>query len=82
MNSESSPLDLVLEHLKRFQNSQDRIERKLDELIGRVANLEGSLASVIQHLGNLAAAGAQQQLSADHANQRLDRNERRLELQV
>ncbi len=82
MNPESSPLDLVLEHLKRFQNSQDRIERKLDELIGRVANLEGSLASVIQHLGNLAAAGAQQQLSADHANQRLDRNERRLELQV
>ena len=77
-----TPVDLVLEHLKRFQNSQDRIERKLDELIGRVANLEGSQASVIQHLGNLAAADAQQQLSADHANQRLDRIERRLELQV
>jgi hypothetical protein len=77
-----TPVDLVLEHLKRFQNSQDRIERKLDELIGRVANLEGGQASVIQHLGNLAAADAQQQLSADHANQRLDRIERRLELQV
>jgi hypothetical protein len=77
-----TPVDLVLEHLKRFQNSQERIERKLDELIGRVANLGGGQASVIQHLGNLAAADAQQQLSVDHANQRLDRIERRLELQV
>ena len=77
------PIDLVLEHLKRFQGSQgsqERIERKLDELIGRVANLENGQASVIQHLGHLAAADAQQQVSADRANERLDRIERRLEL--
>jgi outer membrane murein-binding lipoprotein Lpp len=76
-----APVDLVLEHLKRFQGAQDRIERKLDELIGRVGNLESSVATVIQHLGHLAAADAQQQLSADRANERLDRIERRLELQ-
>ena len=74
------PVDLVLEHLKRFQGSQERIERKLDELIGRVANLEGGQASIIQHLGHLAAADAQQQVSVDRANERLDRIERRLEL--
>ncbi len=76
-----APVDLVLEHLNRFQGAQDRIERKLDELIGRVGNLESSVATVIQHLAHLAAADAQQQLSADRANERLDRIERRLELQ-
>lgn len=74
------PIDLVLGHLKFFQGSQGRVERKLDELIGRLANLESGQASVIQHLGHLAAADAQQQVSADRANERLDRIERRLEL--
>ena len=70
----------LLEHLKRFQSGQDRMERKLDELTRRVSNLEVSLASVIQHLGHLAAADAQQQLAADGFNLRLERIERRLEL--
>jgi hypothetical protein len=72
--------NLLLEHLKRFQAGQDRIERKLDELTRRISNLEGGQASVIQHLGHLAAADAQQQLSADSFNLRLERIERRLEL--
>ncbi len=71
----------MLEHLKRFQAGQDRIERRLAEMTGRIANLEAGQASIIQHLGHLALADAQQQLSADHANERLDRIERRLELQ-
>ncbi len=72
--------NLLLEHLKRFQSGQDRMERKLDELTRRVSNLEAGLASVIQHLGYLAAADAQQQLAADGFNLRLERIERRLEL--
>ena len=72
--------NLMLEHLKRFQPALDRFERKQDEMIGRIANLEGSLASVIQHLGHLAAADAAQQLAADNIYRRLDRIERRLEL--
>ncbi len=71
---------LVLEHLRRFQAGQDRIEHKLGELTGRIANLEAGQASIIQHLGHLASADAQQQLAADRANERLDRIERRLEL--
>jgi uncharacterized coiled-coil protein SlyX len=74
--------NLILEHLKRFQSGQDRIEKKLTELTGRIANLEAGQASIIQHLGHLASADAQQQVSADHANERLDRIERRLELQA
>ncbi|MET3109077.1 hypothetical protein AAKU67_004261 [Oxalobacteraceae bacterium GrIS 2.11] len=72
--------NLILEHLKRFQAGQDRIERKLTEVQPRLANLEAGQASIIQHLGHLAAADANQQLSADGFNQRLERIEHRLEL--
>ena len=72
--------NLMLEHLKRFQAGQDRIERKLDDLTRRACNLESGQANIIQYLGTLAAADAQQQLTSDGFNQRLERIERRLEL--
>ena len=72
--------NLMLEHLKRFQGTLDRMERKLDDITVRVSNLESSVASVMQHLANLTAADAAQQLSIDNINRRLDRIERRLEL--
>ena len=72
--------NLMLEHLKRFQAGQDRIERKLEDLTRRVGNLETGQAAIIQHLGGLAAADAQQQVSIDDLNARLERIERRLEL--
>lgn len=70
----------VLEHLKRFQAGQDRIERKIEEMTRRLSNLEAGQASIIQHLGHLASADAQQQLASDGFDQRLERIERRLEL--
>ena len=42
--------------------------------------IESGQASVIQHLGSLAAADAQQQLAIDAPTVRLVRIERRLEL--
>jgi uncharacterized coiled-coil protein SlyX len=72
--------NLMLEHLKRFQAGQDRLERKLDEVTRRLSNLEAGQATIIQHLGHLSSADAQQQLSVDGLNQRLERIERRLEL--
>jgi uncharacterized coiled-coil protein SlyX len=72
--------NLMLEHMKRFQATLERVERKQDELIRRVANLEGAVASIMQHLAHLSAADAAQQLSIDHISERLDRIERRLEL--
>ena len=72
--------NLMLEHLKRFQGTLERIERKIGDFTNRVANLEGGQASIIQHLGHLAAADAAQQLGNDHLGERLDRIERRLEL--
>jgi hypothetical protein len=72
--------DLVSEHLKRFQAGQDRIERKLEAVTRRLSNLEAGQASIIQHIGHLASVDAQQQLSVDGFNERLERIERRLEL--
>jgi len=72
--------NLILEHLKRFQAGQDRIERKLEEYARRLANLESGQATIIQHLGHLAAADAHQQVAADGFNSRLERIEKRLEL--
>ena len=72
--------NLMLEHLKRFQGGQDRIERKLEEMTRRLSNLDAGQASIIQHIGHLASADAQQQLAADGFNSRLERIERRLEL--
>jgi hypothetical protein len=49
-------------------------------LVIELANLEGGQASIIQHLGHLAAADAQQQLASNGLTERLVRIERRLDL--
>ncbi len=72
--------NLLLEHMKRFQASLDRIERRLDEITARLTTLEGSVVSIMQHLTNLSAADAAQQIAIDNINRRLDRIEQRLEL--
>ena len=72
--------NLILEHLKRFQAGQDRIERDVSEIKTRLANLESGQASIIQHLAHLASADAAQQVSMDAMSERLNRMERRLEL--
>ncbi len=72
--------NLLLEHMKRFQATLERIENELRELKTRAANVESGLVSVMQHLGHQAATHASQQVSIDRMNDRLDRIERRLEL--
>ena len=72
--------NLVLEHLKRFQASGERIEPKLDEVNRRLSSLEAGQASIIQHIGHLASVNAHLQVTADGFNERLERIERRLEL--
>ena len=72
--------NLMLEHLKRFQASLDRMENKYSEITNRLANLEGGQAMIIQHLAHLSTADATAQVAIDRINERLDRIERRLEL--
>lgn len=64
---------LTLEHLKRLQPGQDRIESKLAELIGRVGSLEGGVASLHVDFASLS-------LCVDRTNDRIEHIERRPDL--
>ena len=75
-----SPDNLVLTQLRGIRADIFDVQGSLGEVKRRLANLESGQASIIQHLGNLAAADAQQQLATDGLGERLVRIERRLEL--
>lgn len=72
--------NLILEHLKRFQAGQDRIERELKEIKGRLSQLEIGVAGVRGDLAHLSGDQARQQVSMDGLADRIERIERRLEL--
>ena len=75
-----SPEGIVLAHLRAIRSDLAEVQGSLGEIRGRLGNLENGQASIIQHLGHLAAADAQQQLGVDRLTERLGRIERRLEL--
>jgi septation ring formation regulator EzrA len=70
----------VLTQLRAIRTDISDVQGSLGEIKRRLANLESGQASIIQHLGNLASADAQQQLATDGLSERLVRIERRLEL--
>lgn len=72
--------NLILEHLKRFQAGQDRIERRLEEMTTRLGNLEVSLATLRRDTAHGEETTALLSVRMDRMNERLDRIERRLEL--
>lgn len=76
-----SPENPVLAQLRAIRADLGDAQATLGEMKGRLANLDGGQASIIQHLGHLAAADAQQQVAADCMTERLVRIERRLDLQ-
>jgi len=67
--------NLMLEHLKRFQASLDRVERKLGDHTQRLGRIETILA-------DHTLSWAEQSVRIDRMADRLDRMERRLELTV
>jgi chromosome segregation ATPase len=72
--------NLMLEHLKRFQAGQERIEKKLDEVVSRLGNLEMSVAGIRRDLAHLEENDAIMSVRMDRLNERVERIERRLEL--
>lgn len=72
--------NLILEHLKRFQAGQDRIERELKEIKSRLSQLEIGVAGVRGDLAHITGDQARQQVTIDGLADRIDRIERRLEL--
>jgi len=76
----TEPYDLVLEHLKRIQQTLAHMDRKLDEHGTRLSSLESGQALIVQHIAHLSAGLATNQLATDNNGKRLDRIERRLDL--
>jgi len=77
----SEPIEnLILEHLKRFQGSQERIERELKEIKSRATGLEAGQATIMQYLAHLSGSNAEQHSRYDSLVERIERIEKRLEL--
>ena len=72
--------NLILEHLKRFQAGQDRIERELKEIKSRITTLESTTATIMQYLAHMSGSIAEQHVRYDNLVERIERIERRLEL--
>lgn len=72
--------NLILEHLKRFQAGQDRIERKLDEHTQRLGRLEVAIAGLRREIAQNEEGAAEQSVRLDHLVERIERIERRLDL--
>lgn len=62
--------NLLLEHMKRFQAGQERIERKLDELVGRIGHLEGSIAGLRSGFAHPEVNGAALSVRIDRLSER------------
>ena len=71
---------LLLEHLKRFQPGQERIERKLYEVIDRVGQLQLGVSGLRRDIAHADENGAGLSVRLDRVSERLDRIERRFEL--
>ena len=72
--------NLMLEHLKRFQATLERIERRLGELTIRQTETHAAVLSVRRDQVNDAEVAAHLQVQLDGVTDRLERIERRLEL--
>lgn len=72
--------NLMLEHLKRFQAGQERIERKLEEVIVRIGNLEVGVAGLRRDFAHADENAAAMSVRMDRMNDRIERIEKRLEL--
>jgi hypothetical protein len=72
--------NLLLEHFKRFQAGQDRIERKLDGHTQRLGHIEIALAAIRRDQSYTDGVWAEQSVRIDKISERIERIERRLEL--
>ncbi len=72
--------NLMLEHLKRFQATLDRMDRRLGELTVRQSETHAAVLGLRRDQLNDAEVTAHLSVRVDGMADRLDRIERRLEL--
>ena len=73
--------NIILEHLRAIRTDVGIVKDDVRELKNRVANLEVGQATMMQQLGHQASVTAQQHVSFDRIVERVERIEKRLELQ-
>jgi hypothetical protein len=72
--------NIMLELLKRFQTTLERIESKQEELVRRMSGIENSMVSLKRDAHHGDETNVHLQMSIDRLSTRLDRVEHRLEL--
>ncbi len=72
--------NLILEHLKRFHAGQERIERKVDEVVTHLGHMEIGLAGLRREFAHAEESAAAMGVRMDYINARIERIEKRLEL--
>jgi hypothetical protein len=72
--------NLMLEHLKRFQATLDRVERDIREIRTRQTETHAAVLGLRRDQLGDAELAAHLQVQLDGVTERLDRIERRLEL--
>ena len=72
--------NLILEHLRAVRGRLDQVADDVREIKGRLATVEATQGTLLQHMGHLASGIAQQQVSFDKLVDRIERIESRLEL--
>jgi predicted nucleic acid-binding Zn-ribbon protein len=78
--SDDWPDNLVLRYLRRIDDKVDRLGERMDDFAVRLSAVEVGLNGVRRDLVSLYEADARLQVSFDRQGARLDRIERRLNL--
>lgn len=73
--------NIILEHLRAIRGDITTVKDDVRELKGRLANLEAGQATMMQQMGHQASVSAQQHVSYGRIIERVERIEKRLELQ-
>jgi hypothetical protein len=74
--------DLVLEHLKKIQAELVDSRERDRELLSRMSNLETMMGRLIRDNANMYASQVDDRHSVDALRSRIERIERRLELEA
>jgi predicted nuclease with TOPRIM domain len=72
---------LIIELLRALRSGQERIEHELRELKSRITSVEAGIASLRRDSADFATTAAEQHARYDRLADRIDRIEKRLELQ-
>lgn len=72
--------NIMLEDLRHMRQRIDQTADDMREVKHRLATVEATQGTILQHTGHLASSIAQQQVSFDRKSERIEHIEKRLQL--